>query len=308
MTTKRLFIFLFLFGSVINVQAAEKKLLLSPVPVNIKPVNYNESRYGLGYNLTTLTTDYIDPFFTSQTEKVGELKFTVHNLVAGYLKSKNDVSTSEYDLLVGKVESQSNTPQYFSKAINKNVQFENTGNGFDIGVRGISSRTLYRQMGRDGRRLVDWNYALSLHAAFYTMNSTFKGESVDKLDLETYEEEETGIFLRPVAALQPIIYLYRNLSIVPFLGVGTKLTASSYYWQDKEYKRNGVSQPGQIGEGYGTELKVTGLETHMGFDIGIITSSEKKHELTIGGAISKLFASESADFTEVHVLYSTPYF
>ena len=95
MTAKRLFIFLFLFSSVINVQAAENKPLLSPVPVNIKPVNYNESRYGLGYNLTTLTTDYTDPFFTSQPEKVGELKFTVHNLVVGYMKSQNDVSTSE---------------------------------------------------------------------------------------------------------------------------------------------------------------------------------------------------------------------
>lgn len=285
-----------------------RRIAPSPVPVNIKPIDYNETLYGAGYNITTITSDWNDPFFKSGEEKIGEIEYTVHHLVVGVLKSASDVSATEYDLLIGRVESKARTKQYFSPVpqVNQRVNIDHTGSGYDIGARIVSSKTLHKQLGRDGKRFIDWNYALSLHAAWFSTDGTFSGRSTDGQFVEVYDEEESGIFLRPVIALQPIIRLTDGLSLVPYAALGTKLTLSYYYWVDKEYIWMGASQPGQMTEGEGFYSTFSGMEATVGFDIGIILSSDRKHGLTIGGALSQMFGDQESDFREVHVLYTFP--
>lgn len=295
-----------LLATGVRAETKSNRFVPSPVPVNMKPVDYNEERLGIGYNLTTITSDWNDPFFQSGEEKIGEIEYTVNHLVVGKLVSKNDVSATEYDLLVGVIDSENKTTQYFSRTLGQNVKVSHSGSGWDIGARIVSSRTLYKQLGSDGKRFIDWNWAWALHAALFSTEGSFRGASVNGQEVEAYSEEETGIFLRPVVALQPIIRMGNVLSLVPYVGVGTQLTLSSYYWWDTEYVHLGTSQPGQLTEGEGFYSTFTGIQVTAGFDIGIVLSSDRKHGLTIGGAMSQIFGDAESDFNEVHVLYTFP--
>ena len=88
------------------------------------------------------------------------------------------------------------------------------GDGYDIGLRMTTSRTLFRREGSDdGWRVdFDFNYAISLHGALFTTTGSFEAESVDQLTKEAYDEDETGLFFRPVAALQPIFSVNDRVS------------------------------------------------------------------------------------------------
>jgi hypothetical protein len=48
------------------------------------------------------------------------------------------------------------------------------------------------------------------------------------------------------------------------------------------------------------------VEAMIGFDIGTILSGEKKHGLTVGGAMCEIIGQDKSDFQAVHVLSTLP--
>jgi hypothetical protein len=279
----------------------------SPVPVNIKPLAHDESRWGVGYNQMHITSEWTDEFFTFDTERVGELEYDVYNLALGIQHARSDVSYMEYDLLLGKVDSREKTKRYHSDIIDRDVNVGQSGDGYDAGIRFLWSRNLFRQHRQSGGKLIDWNAALSLHAALYYMDGTYEALSTDGQFGNTYDAEEAGIFLRPIVALQPIVYVTDRITLVPFIGVGTKAVAEYIWWEDTKVIWNGVDEPGQRGDGEEVEVDITGLEGQLGFDIGFVTNRAKKQELTFGGLVSKLYGGDDADFYELHILYTFPF-
>jgi len=288
----------------------EKKIMPKPVPVNLKPISYDESYAGIGYNTITALSEWKDSWLTGDEEQVGDIKYTVNNLAIGFVKSKSSVSTTEWDLLIGTVDFEQDTNRFHYNSLPggaNDMNVKASGSGFDIGIRMVSSRTVFHQKKADGSKFIDWNYAISYHFAYFTTDGSFEARSVDGQWGEAYDEEEYGIFFRPVIALQPIVPLTNLISVVPYIGLGTVIALSEYYWENTDYISFGSSQPGQFSDGYGTNFEFSGIETILGFDVGIITSQSKQHKLTLGGALSRLLAEDESSFTEVHALYSIPY-
>jgi hypothetical protein len=58
----------------------------TPVPVNIAPGNYDNSQWGVGYNILNLTSDWEDNFFTFESEHVGDIEYQVQHAVLAFLK------------------------------------------------------------------------------------------------------------------------------------------------------------------------------------------------------------------------------
>ncbi len=298
-----IFILIILNSSIAAADDKGKKIMPKPVPVNLKPPSYDETYMGVGYNQITALSEWNDSWLTGDEEEVGELKYTVSNLVVGIVKSKGSKSTMELDLLIGAVEFEEDTTRFRYETLPGGAQdmdVKASGDGYDIGLRYVMSKTFIRQ------DRIDWNYALSLHAAYFHTKGSFDALSVDNQYGESYDEEEWGIFLRPVVSLQPIVSISDSISIVPYVGLATTITLSEFYWENTEYIWNGVSDPSQFGDGSGFYSDVSGIEILIGFDIGIITSQSKKHKLTIGGAISELMGDSKSSFQEVHVLYAIP--
>ena len=296
-----IFILIILNTSIAAADDKGKKFLPKPVPVNLKPPSYDETYMGIGYNQITALSEWNDSWLTGDEEEVGELKYTVSNLVVGIVKSKGSRSTMEFDLMIGKVEFEEDTTRFFYNTLPggaQNMDVKASGDGYDIGIRYVKSKTFIRQ------DRIDWNYALSLHAAYFYTDGSFDALSVDNQYGESYDEEEWGIFLRPVVSLQPIVSISDSISIVPYVGLASTITLSEYYWENTEYISGGVSMPSQFGDGSGFNADASGVEILIGFDIGIITSHSKKHKLTIGGAISELMGDSKSSFQEVHVLYA----
>lgn len=296
-----------------NVVAAgdkNNKFMPKPVPINLKPPSYDESYIGVGFNKITALSKWKDSWLTGGEEEVGDIEYTVNNLVIGMVTSDGFKSTTEWNLLIGTIDFEEDTKKFHYDSLPGGAQDMNvkaSGDGYDIGVRVVSSRTFNRQEKSGGGKFIDWNYALSLHAAFFSTNGSFEARSVDGQWGEAYKEEELGIFLRPVISLQPILSITDLVSIVPYIGVGTTITMSGYYWENTDYVISGSSQPGQFSDGSDFYFDFSGIETMVGFDIGIITNRAKKHKLTIGGAISELMGDDGSRFQEVHVLYAIPY-
>ena len=305
-----IFLFVIVNTNMAGAGDKEKKIMPKPVPVNLKPISYDESYAGIGYNRITALSEWKDSWLTGEEEHVGDIKYTVNNIVVGFVKSKSSVSTTEWDLLVGKVDFEQDTSRFYYESLpggGGDMNVKASGNGYDIGIRMVSSRRMYHQEKADGSRFIDWNYAISCHLAYFATDGSFEARSTDGQWGEAYDEEEYGIFFRPVFALQPIVSLTNLISVVPYIGAGTVITFSEYYWENTDYITFGSSQPGQFSDGYGTNFEFSGIEIILGFDVGIITSQSKQHKLTLGGALSKLLAEDESNFTEVHVLYSIPY-
>lgn len=277
-----------------------KKIMPKPVPVNLKPPSYDETYMGVGYNRITALTTWNDSWQTGSEEEVGELKYTVNNLVVGIVKSEGSKSTMELDLMIGKVEFEEDTTRFRYESLGQDMDVKASGDGYDIGLRYVKSKTFKHQ------DRIDWNYALSLHAAYFYTDGSFEALSINKQEGEAYDEEEWGFFFRPVVSLQPIISISNSVSIVPYIGLATNITLSEYYWENTEYITGGTSQPGQFSDGSDFFFDISGIETLIGFDIGIITSQSKKHKLTLGGAISELMGDDKSSFQEIHVLYAIP--
>jgi hypothetical protein len=68
-----------------------------------------------------------------------------------------------------------------------------------------------------------------------------------------------------------------------------------------------TTNPGKKSDGEETGIDFSGLETYIGFDVGIKTSNSTNHQLTIGGVLAKVFGENDLDFSEIHVIYSLPY-
>lgn len=281
----------------------DNKLLPKPVPVNLKPPSYDETYMGIGYNQITAVSEWNDSWLTGDEEKVGEIKYSVKNLVVGIVKSKGSESTMELDFIIGRVEFEEDTTSFFYESLpggGQDMDVKASGDGYDIGLRYVKSKTFFRQ------NRIDWNYALSLHAAYFYTDGSYEALSDDNQYGESYDEEEWGMFFRPVVALQPLVSVSNSISIVPYIGLASTITLSEYYWENTEYISGGESMPSQFGDGSDFYFNTSGVEVLIGFDVGIITSHSKKHKLTIGGAISELMGNEESSFQEVHVLYAIP--
>lgn len=281
----------------------EKKMFPSSVPISHKPTGADAFRWGAGYNRLIVVSDWEDNFFTDDIEDIGELEYTIHNLAVGFRSSKSHASTFELAILLGIIEQDEKDTQYFSPAIGKDVLVDISGDGVDLGARLLWSTTFFQQKRGDGRPFIDWNYAVSFHGAFFYLDGTFEGRSTDGLNANVYDEEEWGIFLRPIAALQPVIHLSEKVLLIPYVGLGTKIALSEYYWEDTLFVTGGSSMPSQLGDDTGFEFDTTGIEAYFGFDIGIIFGSTRKQELSIGAALSKVFGDTDEDFNEFHIVY-----
>ena len=286
----------------------ENKYFPTPVPINIAPGNYDDSSWGVGYNIINLTSDWDDNFFTFESEHVGEIEYQVQHLVVALLRSKRQSSSMEYDFMVGKVKSKEGSSRYYSDLIDREVNTDHSGDGIDIGIRLIYSKNIFRQLKKGQKRMIDWNYAFSLHAAYYYIEGKYEARSVDAQYANEYNSEEEGLFLRPVVSLQPIIDVTDRISLIPYVGIGTKVSIWYQYWEDTgDYIFNGFNEPGQKSSGDESGTDFSGLETYLGFDVGIKTSKSNSHQMTIGGVITKIFGEDDSDFAEVHVLYSIPF-
>lgn len=301
--TAIILILIILSSSIAAADDKGKKIMPKPVPVNLKPPSYDETYMGIGYNKITALSDWNDSWLTGSDEEVGELKYTVSNVVVGIVKSEGSKSTMELDLMIGTVDFKEDTTRFRYETLPGGAQdmdVKASGDGYDIGLRYVKSKT-FKHQGR-----IDWNYALSLHAAYFYTDGSFEALSVDKQYGEAYDEEEWGFFFRPLVSLQPIISIGKSVSIVPYIGFATNITLSEYYWENTEYIWAGSSDPGQFSDGSDFYFDVSGIETIVGFDIGIITNQSKKHKLTLGGAISELMGDDKSSFQEIHVLYAIP--
>ncbi len=285
----------------------EKRYFPTPAPVSIAPGNYDDSCWGIGYNIVNLTSDWEDGFWTFESEHVGEIEYQVQHVAVAFLKSIRQRSSIEYDFLIGKITSKEGTKRYYSDLMDREVEVDHSGDGIDIGMRLIYSRNIYRQLKESQKRLIDWNYSFSLHAAYYYTEGTFEARSLDGQYANEYTSEEEGLFLRPVLSLQPVIDLGDRASLIPYVGIGTKISIWFQYWEDTEYVSKGSNQPGQKGWDEEAGINFSGMETYIGFDVGIKTSSSNNHQLTIGGVLTKLFGENDSDFSEVHVIYSIPF-
>lgn len=308
---KTLFAFIIIFSlcSVTSTWAKEDSSYFpTPVPVNLAPGNYDDSYWGIGYNIINLKSDWEDNFFTFEEEHVGDIEYQVQHIVLAFLKSKRQRSSVEYDFLVGKITSKEGIKRYYSDLNDRELEVDHSGDGIDIGMRLIYSRNIYRQLKKKGQeRFIDWNYAFSLHAAYYYTEGTYSARSVDGQYANEYTSEEEGIFLRPVLSLQPVIDLGDRVSLIPYVGIGTKISLWFQNWEDTEYISKGSNQPGQKGWDEESGIDFSGMETYIGFDVGIKTNSSNNHQLTIGGVLTKLFGENDSDFAEVHVVYSLPF-
>lgn len=279
--------------------ADNKPYIPAPVPVNIKPSSESERMIGVGTNRITVQTDWVDGFFTRGEEKVGELETTAHNVAVGYIRSKGSRYTEEWDFIGGKLEQRNVTTRYRSTQINKDVNLSASGSGFDLGVRYLGGYTLHKS------ERVDWNLAMSMHAAYYRLESTYSAGSTDGLDANVYDSEENGLFLRPAVALQPIIAVGKGVSLVPYVGTNLMVIAANEYYVDKTYRRNGVN--GSLGDGEDFVVSGRSFELVTGFDLGFLSPFDKEHKVTLGGALTQLFGQSTGSFTEVHVMYAFPF-
>jgi len=280
-----------------------KPYIPSQVPVNVKPASLNESLLGVGTNRLTVVTGWEDNFFSQVSEEVGETRATATNFVLGFIRGRRERYSEEWDLIAGRLELEEETQRYTSSVIGKAVDLDVSGTGFDVGVRYLGGYTLAKTELPWGR-VAEWNLAFSLHAAYYTLESTYKADSADKLDSNHYQAKEFGVFLRPAAALQPILPIGRGVSFVPFVGTNAMMVLSGEEFQDTRFVRNGFS--GGLTEDSEFNVGGRGFELVFGFDLGLASPISREHQCTVGGALSKLFGGRSGDFSEVHVLYAVP--
>lgn len=223
---------------------------------------------------------------------------------AGWIRSKSDKLSVEWDLLAGLLSIQEDTKSYFSRVINKNANLSAFGNGFDVGVRYLGSYTLHKTT-LGSERAVDWNLAFGLHLALYRLEAVYKAVSLDGLDLNEYKSDEVGLFGRPIVALQPVVGPFWGISLVPYVGAGSMIILAGESFEDTRFVRNGVN--GGLEEDSEFAAIPPGLEAVFGFDLGFVSPFSREHRGTLGGAFSKLYGGSKGDFSEIHMLYTIPW-
>lgn len=258
---------------------------------------------GLGVNRITVVTPWNDNFFSSVTEEIGENQVTANHLAIGFIRSKSKRYTREWDFVAGNLDLEAKTRRYRSSIIGKEVNVNASGKGFDIGLRYLGGLSL-GQGSFAGGKTIDWNLALGIHAALYRLDNTYEADSVDGLDSNHYDSDETGLFLRPSVAFQPMIEIGGGASLVPYVGTNAMLIAGVESWEDMKFVRSGIA--GRLSDDVEFFSQSPALEFIFGFDLGLISPFSREHKMTLGGAITELFGGSSGNFSEVHLLYAVP--
>lgn len=296
----------FIFQTYVLCRDNDSTFLPGPPPVNMHPVNEDEKRWGIGHSFITLAYDWEEAFWSKKAEDTGDIMYTVNNITFGMLQSRKGLSSIEYGFALGIIRMEENDDTYYSSQRGKNIKASCDGSGYDLGFRLIMSRNFHRSAAEDGTSIVDWNYALSLHTALYYTEAQYSARSFDMLDESAYSEWEGGLFLRPVAALQPMIHLHRNVILIPFLGTGCCLSLYYNYWENDEFMLDGIDSD-WYNEGDETGLELFDFKVYYGFDIGFTFSESKKHELTLGGSINRMIGGDGERFSELHIMYAVAY-
>ncbi len=294
--------------------AGTKKVIPAPVPVNVETTGYSGETWGIGYNYLRLNTTWTDDFYKFEgDEEIGTITSEVHNLAISWYDNSAGKLSSDFSILVGIIKSTGDERYYSGDMAAAGEEPLNDatfkGSGYDAGVRILRSGKLFKEQSSS---FIQWYYALSLHAAVFYMENNVVSQTIPGTSLgdyrEEYSEEEWGIFLRPVIALQPKIKVSDSVTLVPYLGVGTMVTASSWYWWNEEdYIDESSVQNGQLAEDTGSSGSITGLETYLGFDIAIVTNRAAGNSISLGGVFSRFFGSTESDFFEIHAVYTMPW-
>lgn len=282
---------------------SSKPYLPAPVPVSVKPLSLEGRLLGVGANRINVVTRWEDNFFSKQSEEIGETETIAINAALGLIRNRSGLYTEEWTLIAGKLDLKAKTRRYASSVIGKDVDVGASGSGFDLGLRYLGGYTLARSEFAGGRT-ADWNLALSLHAALYTLDNTYTADSVDGLDSNHYNATETGLFLRPAVAFQPIIEVVHGVSVVPYVGTNAMLILGVESYEDTRFVRNGVS--GALTKDSEFSAAGRGFELVFGFDVGLVSPFSRGHKFMIGGALTKLYGGSSGDFSEVHLFYAFP--
>jgi hypothetical protein len=294
--------------------AGTKKIIPAPVPVNIETSGYSGETWGIGYNFIRLQTTWTDDFYRFEgEEEIGTVTNKVHNIAITWCDNSAGKFAGDFSILAGVIKS-TGDERYYSDdmaAAGEEPQNDATfeGSGYDAGVRILRSRRLFK---KQSSSFIQWNYSYSIHAAIYYVENNVVSETIPGTLLgeyrEEYSEEEWGLFLRPVIALQPKINLSDSVVLVPYLGAGTMLITSSWeWWNEEDYIDDSSVQNGQIAGGSGTSTNTTGLEAYIGFDIAFFIDRASGNSFSLGGVFSRFFGRSETDFFEIHAVYTMPW-
>ena len=283
--------------------SAGKPYLPSSVPVNFRP-DENEGRLlSVGLNRMVVGTEWEDNFFSPRTERIGKNKVTSTGFALGLIRGRGPRYSEEWDLLAGTLDFAAVTRRYRSAVINKDVDVDARGKGFDFGTRYLGGWSLSRSQLTDSLS-ADWTVALSLHALLYSLKNRYQADSADLLDSNHYEERDLGLFLRPSLSFQPLFDIGKTASVVPFVGLSGIAIGTLTDYQDTVFRRNGVA--GKLTESTDLTGQARGPEFILGFDLAVRPRFLRGHRVLIGGALTKLYGGADGDFSELHLAYSFP--
>lgn len=311
-----------LLSSGIAARAADSdhKFVPSSAPISMRTDQEEETRIGYGYNIINLTLEWKSLFFSQIVrEDIGEIDYTVNHFLVGWSKTWARKNSLEVDLMAGLIKSKAANDRFTSPIIGQDVTIDHDGDGQDVGVRVVYGRSLFKVASQDGRRYLDGIVAVSLHGAYFSTENDVIGTSADGLYMQDYTEKDSGIFLRPAIAFQPIIRVHERVTLNPFFGYEKTLADATYKWHLNEGRDHGIPFTDQViyqGVVVPTPIPLDretsgtvdiGSTVFMGFDVGI-KLFKSGGELSVGGMMSSLSGqNDSQDFTEVHVLYSYPF-
>lgn len=283
-----------------------KPYIPAPVPVNIKPSADDERLIGAGYNRINVVMMRRDNYFGApgQFEDVGRIKVVADNAAFGLIRNRGKSYTEEWDIIAGKLDFKAKDRVYRSAALNKDVDIDADGDGFDLGVRYMGGYSLAKSEFAGGR-MIDWNLALSLHAALYHLDIKNTADSAGGVDSNHYEAKEKGLFLRPAVSIQPIIELGKGVSLVPYVGTSAMVVLASEDWKETRRVVGGVPRTLRADEDFRAASR--NFELITGFDLGFLSPISTEHHCTLGGALTQLYGGSSGDFTEFHFFYAIPF-
>lgn len=301
------------------------RFLPSSSPVSLVPSGADQEYYGFGTSVINMDIDWDDFYLTLPGTHTGKIELEARDFCLGFSRSRNEDSVWEADLMIGTITTSSGDAQYTSEALGATVSMNIDGSGINIGGRCVYSHNIWRWKSEKGAKIVDWNLAYSLHMAYFTMENkavlkSVTGQNVPSgfpsgfslpgdltpADLGSFGEDQSGLFARALIAFQPIVYAGDRIKLLPFVGVGTKESLTSYKWNKLDTSL-GREIESLLSPRNSTELENWGINTIAGFDISVTINKRLGHELTLGSSISKISGNEDSDFAEQHILYKVTF-
>lgn len=294
--------------------ADDKTYIPSSSPITMRPHGENASRLGYGYDVLTMTDRWKEDLLTPTVEDIGDIEYKVNNFVIGYARNISATAAFEFDVVFGTVKSKSLVDSYYSPSVGRTVNVDQKSDGNDFGIRAVYSHSILKQKNAAGAIIADWNIAFGLHASWFSLDSEYDAMTVDNQYGQFYTEESSGLFVRPVIALQPKIQATDRVSITPFIGADIKAALVSYDLRVQSATWDGrpvdVTLPTRDGWDWTeseTELHIMDKRVFLGFDLGLVINKAAGHEISIGAVLNKLLDRSKSSFTEAHVLYSMPF-